>query len=80
VNLLNAASMSKKEEEGRRKALQVALAKRELERQALLLLAEEVVGDMTKLCGKAKHVEHMLRQFVAKETRADFDAAQALSQ
>jgi hypothetical protein len=72
--------MSKKEEDKHRSALRIALAKRELERQALLLLAEDVVRDTTKLCGKAKHVEHLLRRFVAKKTREDFDAAQSLSQ
>jgi hypothetical protein len=62
------------------KAVQVALAKRELERQALLLLASDTVRESIKACEKAKHVELMLRKFIAKETRLDFDAAQAIGQ
>jgi hypothetical protein len=54
---------------------QVALARRELERQALLLLAAGTVAEISRACEKAKHVEQMLRKFIAKETRADFDAA-----
>jgi hypothetical protein len=52
---------------------QVALARRELERQALLLLAAGTVAEISKACEKAKHVEQMLLKFLAKETRADFD-------
>jgi hypothetical protein len=58
VNLLNGASMSKEEDSKR-----VALARRELERQALLLLAAGTVAEISKACEKAKHVEQMLRKF-----------------
>jgi hypothetical protein len=72
VNLLNGASMSKEEYPTARQA---ALARREFERQALLLLAAGAVAEISKACEKAKHVEQMLQKFIAKETRADFDAA-----
>jgi hypothetical protein len=71
VNLLNGASMSNKHQATQ----QAALARRELERQALLLLAAGTVAEISKACEKAKHVEQMLQKFIAKETRADFDAA-----
>jgi hypothetical protein len=75
VNLLNGASMSKEEDNKHQATRQAALARRELERQALLLLAAGTVAEISKACEKAKHVEQMLRKFIAKETRADFDAA-----
>jgi hypothetical protein len=75
VNLLNGALMSKDEDNKHQATRQIALARRELERQALLLLAAGTVAEISKACEKAKHVEQMLRKFIAKETRADFDAA-----